>query len=107
MTRSLRQLDARDLTGKRVLVRVDYNVPLADGRVQDSTRIEASYPTLEYLADHGARPVLLSHLGRPGGRPDPRYSLLPVVEVLSAGIGRPVLFAEPADSGAAVEASTS
>jgi 3-phosphoglycerate kinase len=86
---------------------VDYNVPLADGRVQDATRIEASYPTLDYLAEHGARPVLLSHLGRPSGSPDSRYSLLPVVDVLAEGIGRPVLFAEPADSGEAVEASRS
>ncbi len=105
MTSSLRQLGAADLSGKRALVRVDYNVPLADGRVQDSTRIEASYPTLDYLAERGARPVLLSHLGRPGGSPDSRYSLLPVVDVLAEGIGRPVLFAEPADSGEAVEAS--
>lgn len=105
MTRSLRQLGARELSSRRALVRVDYNVPLADGHVQDATRIEASYPTLDYLAGHGARPVLLSHLGRPGGSPDPRYSLLPVVDVLSKGIGRSVRFAEPADSVDAVEAS--
>jgi 3-phosphoglycerate kinase len=105
MTRSLRQLGASELSGKRVLVRVDYNVPLADGQVRDATRIEASYPTLDFLADHGAHPVLLSHLGRPGGRTDPRYSLLPLVDVLAEGVGRPVLFAAPADSGEAVEAS--
>lgn len=107
MIRFLRQLSAPDLTGKRALVRVDYNVPMADGRVQDLTRLEASYPTLDYLAERGARPVLLSHLDRPGGSPDPRYSLLPVVDVLAQGIGCPVLFAEPADSGEAVEASRS
>ncbi len=107
MTRSLRQLSATDLAGKRVLVRVDYNVPMAEGQVQDATRIEASYPTLDYLAEHGARPVLLSHLGRPGGSPDPRYSLAPLVAVLAKGVGRPVVFAEPADSAEAVEASRS
>jgi 3-phosphoglycerate kinase len=107
MTRSLRQLGAPDLEGKRVLVRVDYNVPMADGQVQDSTRIEASYPTLDYLTAHGARPVLLSHLGRPGGSPDPGYSLAPLVDVLAEGTGRPVVFAEPADSEEAVEASRS
>jgi 3-phosphoglycerate kinase len=107
MTRSLRQLGAPDLEGKRVLVRVDYNVPMADGQVQDATRIEASYPTLDYLTAHGARPVLLSHLGRPGGSPDPGYSLAPLVDVLAEGTGRPVVFAEPADSEEAVEASRS
>jgi 3-phosphoglycerate kinase len=107
MTRSLRQLGAPDLEGKRVLVRVDYNVPMADGQVQDATRIEASYPTLDYLTAHGARPVLLSHLGRPGGSPDPGYSLAPLVDVLAEGTGRPVVFAEPADSEEAIEASRS
>lgn len=107
MPRSVRQLGAPELAAKRALVRVDYNVPLEDGRVQDATRIEASYPTLDYLADRGARPVLLSHLGRPGGAPDPRYSLRPVVDVLAEGIGRAVRFAGPADSAAAVEASRS
>lgn len=107
MTRSLRQLGAPDLEGKRVLVRVDYNVPMADGQVQDASRIEASYPTLDYLTAHGARPVLLSHLGRPGGSPDPGYSLAPLVDVLAEGTGRPVVFAEPADSEEAVDASRS
>ncbi|MFW5684650.1 MAG: phosphoglycerate kinase [Spirochaetota bacterium] len=82
-----------DLIGKRVLVRVDYNVPLKGGAVTDATRIEASLPTLKYLIDEGASLVLMSHLGRPKGEPDPQYSLKPVAEKLSAMIGRPVAFA--------------
>lgn len=77
--RTLRDLDAR---GKRVLVRVDYNVPLKDGAVQDETRILESLPTLRHLLDQGASLVLLSHLGRPKG-PDPKYSLAPVAEALA------------------------
>jgi phosphoglycerate kinase len=79
-----------DLSGKRVLVRVDYNVPLKGGTVSDATRIEASLPTLRYLIDQGAALVLMSHLGRPKGTPDPQYSLKPVAEKLSEMIGRPV-----------------
>ena len=105
MTHSLRGLGPSELAGRRALVRVDYNVPLAEGRVRDNTRIEASDPTLSYLTDHGARPVLLSHLGRPGGKPDDRFSLRPVADALAEGFGRPVRFAGPADSAEAVAAS--
>ena len=83
-----------DLSGKRVLVRVDYNVPLKNGTVSDATRIEASLPTLKYLLDQGASLVLMSHLGRPKGKPDPAYSLRPVADKLSEMIGRPVQFAQ-------------
>jgi len=86
-------------------VRVDYNVPLAEGGVRDLTRILASLPTLEYLIEREARPVLLSHLGRPGGSPDPSCSLQPVAEALAAASGREVRFRGPADSAAALEAS--
>ena len=82
-----------DVKGKRVLVRVDYNVPIKDDKVTDDTRIVAAMPTLEYLLDHGAAVILFSHLGRPKGGPDPKYSLKPVVAHLSGLLGKPVAFA--------------
>ncbi len=83
-----------DVAGKRVFLRADLNVPLADGRVADPTRIEATLPTLRLLLGRGAAPVVVaSHLGRPKGRPDPRYSLRPVADALAALLGRPVTFA--------------
>ena len=78
MKRTLDQLDAIQLEGQRVLVRVDFNTPLHDGVVTDDARIRAALPTITHLRNHGARVVLLSHLDRPHGRPDPRYSLRPV-----------------------------
>lgn len=83
-----------DVKGKRVLVRVDYNVPIKEGKVSDDTRIQAAMPTLKYLLDHGAAVILFSHLGRPKGGPDPKYSMRPVVEHLSGLLGKPVAFAE-------------
>lgn len=83
-----------DVRGKRVLVRVDYNVPLKEGKVSDDTRIRAAMPTLHYLLDHGAAVILCSHLGRPKGGPDPKYSLRPVADHLSGLLGAPVAFAE-------------
>ncbi len=69
--------------GKSVLVRVDFNVPITDGRIDDALRIRAALPTLEWLRDHGARVTACSHLGRPKGKPDPRYSMEPVRERLA------------------------
>ncbi len=84
-----------DLTGKRVLVRVDFNVPVEDGKVTDDTRIRAALPTLKYILDQKPRYVaLMSHFGRPKEGPDPKYSLRPVAPVLSDLLGVPVAFAE-------------
>ncbi|MDE2880075.1 phosphoglycerate kinase [Candidatus Palauibacter soopunensis] len=104
MTRTLGDLPA-DLAGKRGLVRVDYNVPLDAGQVADATRIEASLPTLRWLLRRDARPVLLSHLGRPAGRPDPALSLAPVASALADRLGTDVLFSAPCDGEDALRAS--
>lgn len=93
-----------DVNGKRVLVRVDYNVPIKDNKVTDDTRIVAAMPTLEYLLDHGAAVILFSHLGRPKGGPDPKFSLRPVAAHLSGLLGKPVAFAEDC-VGPSVEAA--
>ena len=104
--KTLRDLDPADLRGKRVLVRVDFNVPMdEDGTVRDANRIEASLPTLRYLLEHGARPVLMSHLGRPKGEVVPRYSLAPVAPVLEQLLGSPVQFVAETETDAAVEAT--
>jgi phosphoglycerate kinase len=93
--RTLAELSARDLEGKTVLVRADLNVPLGDaGEVTDDTRIRATVPTLRKLVEAGARVVLFSHLGRPKGGPDPRYSTRPVLPVLSELAKAPVAFCD-------------
>ena len=79
-----------DVVGKRVLVRVDFNVPLENGTVSDDMRIRAALPTIQYLIDHKAKTILCSHLGRPKGKPDPAYSLSPVSIRLSQLLGREV-----------------
>lgn len=101
--RTLADLDASQLDGQRVVVRLDLNVPLKDGEVGDDTRIRASLPTIEYLRRHGARVVLLSHLGRPKGRPDPAQSLRPVARALEVLLGAPVTFLEDPASEDAVQ----
>ncbi len=101
-------IDQLAVTGRRVLLRVDLNVPMADGRVTDATRITRILPTLADLTDKGARVILLSHYGRPKGKAEPEMSLAPLVEPLSAALGgRPVAFAPdcigPAAEGAAAK----
>ncbi|HWP37475.1 MAG TPA: phosphoglycerate kinase [Gemmatimonadales bacterium] len=85
-------LEGQPLEGLRALVRVDFNVPVKDGRVTDATRIRASLPTIEWLSQRGCRVILLSHLGRPGGRRDDKYSLRPVASELERMLGNPVAF---------------
>lgn len=102
--RALSDLPKEALDGKRALVRVDFNVPLKNGAVTDDTRIRAALPTIKYLRDGGARVVLLSHLGRPKGGPDPQYSLKQVVPTLEKLLGAPVEFiADPAAGIAATK----
>ena len=91
----MNKLSIRDLelTGRRVFVRVDFNVPIADGKVTDDTRIRETLPTLKLAMDRGGRLVLASHLGRPKGKPDPKYTLAPVGARLAELLGKPVAFA--------------
>ena len=92
-----------DLKGKRVLMRVDFNVPMQDGKVTDDKRIKASLPTIKYVLDQGASVILMSHLGRPKGGPDPEFSLRAAAEVLASHLGIPVKMA-PDTVGPEVEA---
>lgn len=91
---TLQDLPAASLRGKRVLVRVDYNVPLADGRVTDDTRIRATIPTISYLKEQGSRIILASHLGRPKGKWNQEFTLRPAAERLAELIDAPVHFVD-------------
>lgn len=84
-----------DVAGKRVLVRVDFNVPMDENKnITDDTRIKAALPTIEYLINHNAKVILVSHLGRPKGKVNPEYSLKPVAKRLSELLGKQVIMAE-------------
>jgi phosphoglycerate kinase len=91
-----RSITDLDLKGKKAFVRVDFNVPIKDGRITDDTRIRASLPTIRLALEKGATVILASHLGRPKGKPAPEFSLRPVAARLSELVGRPVEFAEDA-----------
>ena len=82
-----------DVEGKKVIVRVDFNVPIKEGKITDDTRITAALPTINYLLDHGAAVILMSHLGRPKTKEDLQYSLKPVAEHLATLVNVPVKFA--------------
>ncbi|HUV32872.1 MAG TPA: phosphoglycerate kinase, partial [Devosiaceae bacterium] len=81
-------LDDLDLAGKRVLVRADFNVPVENGKVTDLTRIERALPTIQAISGAGGRTVILSHFGRPGGKPNPDHSLSVVLPALERVLGR-------------------
>jgi phosphoglycerate kinase len=100
--KTIKDMDYKD---KRVLVRVDFNVPIKEGKVGDDTRIRAAIPTIEYLLKQGAAVILCTHLGRPKGGPDPKYTVKPVGEYLGNLMGRPVAFAEDCIGPAAEKAA--
>ena len=98
-----------DWSGKKALVRVDFNVPLENGHITDDTRIRAAIPTIQYLLDHGAAVTLMSHLGRPKGEPDPKYSMKPVADYLPFLLNVPIQFIKVTtgpDAEATVQALT-
>ena len=98
--KQFRTLDDVDVKEKRVLLRVDLNVPTENGRVTDATRLERVGPTINEISDKGGKVILLAHFGRPKGR-DPKQSLKPVAAALSGLIGRPVAFADDCIGAAA------
>ncbi|MGW2345507.1 phosphoglycerate kinase [Streptomyces sp. NPDC001661] len=102
--KTIEELLAEGVDGKRVFVRADLNVPLADGVITDDGRIRAVLPTVQALAGAGAKVIVASHLGRPKGAPDPQFSLLPAAERLGELLGKPVAFAQDTVGPAANEA---
>jgi phosphoglycerate kinase len=90
---AFRTIDSLDVAGKRVLVRVDFNVPMKDGKVTDTTRIDRTLPTLRELSEKGAKVIVISHLGRPKGQKKPEFTLKPVADALADALKAPVTFA--------------
>ncbi|MBQ4180973.1 MAG: phosphoglycerate kinase, partial [Firmicutes bacterium] len=90
MKKTVRDIDVK---GRKVIVRVDFNVPMKDGVITDDVRMTAALPTINYLLENGAAVILMSHLGRPKGQPKPEFSLKPVAEHLKELVGCPVIFA--------------
>ncbi|MBA2707011.1 MAG: phosphoglycerate kinase, partial [Gemmatimonadaceae bacterium] len=106
LKKTIRDLSDSELRGRRALVRADFNVPLDDDcEITDDTRIRAALPTLRYLLEKGARPVVLSHLGRPKGKPEPKYSLQPVARRLGELLNVKVIFVESTDTDDAMKSS--
>lgn len=101
---SVRSVNDLDVRSKRVLVREDLNVPMQDGRIADATRVDAAIATLALLRERGARTIVVSHLGRPNGAPDPSLSLRPLVPALAERLGAPVAFADDCVGSAAQNA---
>ena len=97
-------LDDIDLDGKTVLVRVDLNVPMENGSVTDTTRIERIRPTVEDILAKGGKPVLMAHFGRPKGKPDPAYSLAQIQETVASVLGHRIIFADKCIGGPAKQA---
>ena len=91
MKKTIRDID---VSGKRVLVRCDFNVPMKDGKISDDIRIKAALPTIEYLIEHDAKVILMSHMGRPKGEAKPEFSLQPVADRLSELLKKDVAFAK-------------
>lgn len=94
MTYNKKTIEDIDVAGKKVLVRCDFNVPLADGKITDDNRITGALPTIKYLIDHNAKVILCSHMGRPNGEFNTKYSLAPVAERLSEYLGQHVILAK-------------